>query len=141
MTPLEQSKEVAKLEEEKRKTDAEIQRLQPALVPEVESSGGGEDGDSVDAASAIYECQKTIALIGNLRDKILSIDNALRMVRKGCYGICEMCGERIDPARLEIVRQATLCVRCQAKAEARMRRGRPVVRVPLRIGKGDVETP
>ena len=118
------SREAARLEEEKSRAEAEIQRLKSYLASEVESSGGGEDDDSVDAALAIYEREKTLALIGNLRDKVLSIENALRLVRQGTYGTCEDCGQKIDPARLEIVPQATLCVRCQAKTEASIRRGR-----------------
>ena len=132
MTRQDTSKDVARLEAEKRKAEAEIARLKLYLGAEVEPSGGGEDDDSVDAASAIYEREKTFALIGNLQDKILSIENALRLVKKGSYGICETCGQKIDPARLEIVPHATLCVRCQARAEASARRGRASVRAATR---------
>jgi DnaK suppressor protein len=46
-----------------------------------------------------------------------SIDNALRQAQDGRYGICERCGEPIDPARLEVVPEATLCVRCKTATE------------------------
>jgi len=50
------------------------------------------------------------------------MDRAIRLAQNGAYGICEQCGERIDPARLEILPQATLCLRCQRKFEQRNRR-------------------
>ena len=102
------------------------------MESEIESSGGGEDDDSVDAASAIYERGKTLALIGILGDKVLSIEDALRRVQKGTYGFCKMCGQRITPARLEIMPHVTLCVRCQARKEASTRHGHATIRAAIR---------
>ena len=116
------SRETARLEEEKTKAEERIQRLTSYLKSEVESGGGREPRDSADAAFALYEQEDTLALISNLRDKVLSIENALRMVRKGSYGICEMCGQGIDPARLEILPYTTLCLHCQADKEVSTRR-------------------
>ncbi|MGD8475293.1 MAG: TraR/DksA C4-type zinc finger protein, partial [Anaerolineae bacterium] len=42
----------------------------------------------------------------------------------GTYGTCESCGERIDPARLEILPEATLCLNCQRQKERRSKRRR-----------------
>jgi RNA polymerase-binding transcription factor DksA len=64
------------------------------------------------------------ALIQTLERKLDSIDHALRLARNGTYGICESCGERIDPARLEILPEATLCLNCQRQKERRNRRRR-----------------
>jgi DnaK suppressor protein len=36
----------------------------------------------------------------------------LARLDQGDYGICEICGQVIDPARLEILPHTTLCVRC-----------------------------
>jgi len=71
-----------------------------------------------------YEREKTLALIQTLERKIDSIDHALRMARNGTYGVCESCGNRIDPARLEIIPEATLCLDCQRQKERRNRRRR-----------------
>jgi len=69
-----------------------------------------------------YEREKTLALIQTLERKLDSINHALHMARNGTYGICESCGERIDPARLEILPEATLCLDCQRKKERRNKR-------------------
>jgi RNA polymerase-binding transcription factor DksA len=45
------------------------------------------------------------------------------LAKQGKYGICESCGERIDPARLEILPEATLCLNCQRELERTRRRG------------------
>jgi RNA polymerase-binding transcription factor DksA len=41
----------------------------------------------------------------------------LRAIDKGKYGICERCGQPIDPARLEVRPDATLCLNCQREVE------------------------
>ena len=71
-----------------------------------------------------YEREKTLALIHTLERKLDSIDHALRLARNGTYGTCESCGERIDPARLEILPEATLCLNCQRQKERRNKRRR-----------------
>lgn len=45
------------------------------------------------------------------------IDEALRRLNEGTYGICEDCGRPISPERLKAVPFARRCVECQRKAE------------------------
>jgi DnaK suppressor protein len=78
------------------------------------------DETDVDA----YEREKTWALVQRLERKLESIDHALRLAESGTYGICEGCGSRIDPARLEILPEATLCLDCQRKLERQNKRRR-----------------
>ncbi len=118
-----------KLEAERTRTQTEIKRLRGYLETEVDRFiDGGED--SVDAASDVYEREKTLAIIQTLEKKLASLDRALAVVAKGRYGYCEVCGESIDPERLAIVPQATTCVKCQAKLE-RASRHRPRLALPL----------
>jgi DnaK suppressor protein len=60
-----------------------------------------------------------MALVQGLERKLASIDYALRQAQDGAYGICERCGEPIDPARLEAVPETTLCLKCKVIAERR----------------------
>ncbi|UCC85797.1 MAG: TraR/DksA family transcriptional regulator, partial [Anaerolineales bacterium] len=46
--------------------------------------------------------------------RLASLDYALKQLQEGPYGICEGCGKPINPARLEAVPEATLCVECKA---------------------------
>lgn len=109
--------DTARLEVEYQQTVEKIQHLKAELLSLAEPSADEADVDA-------YEREKTWALIQSLQRKLESIQHALESAQSGKYGICEGCGERIDPARLEILPQATLCLTCQRAFERRTRRSR-----------------
>jgi len=45
------------------------------------------------------------------------LDQALKRIESGNYGICRSCGEPINEARLEAVPHATLCIACKSNQE------------------------
>ena len=45
------------------------------------------------------------------------IQQALKRQAEGRYGICEDCDQQIDPERLAVRPQATLCIDCQRRLE------------------------
>jgi DnaK suppressor protein len=102
--------QVEKLEAERERVLLDVARLREAFKSEV-------DGDVDEGDPNFAEREKVMALVNGLGRKLEEIDNALKQVQEGTYGICERCGESIDPARLEIVPEATLCVRCKARTE------------------------
>jgi len=51
------------------------------------------------------------------RENLLKIDEALRKLDEGTYGICEDCGEEISQERLDILPFAIYCIDCQEKRE------------------------
>jgi len=102
--------EKKKLQEERAGTLAELDHLREYLRGEV-------DADAEEADPDIYEREKTLALIRTLENKLESIEQALRLAEKGTYGICERCGEKIDPARLKALPHTTLCVDCKSQME------------------------
>jgi RNA polymerase-binding transcription factor DksA len=119
------AKERQRLEVERRRTQEEIARLRSYLETEIER-GGAEEEEVPDSAGDIYEREKTLALIRTLEDKLAAIEHALHSSAIGTYGICERCGQAIDPARLEVMPHTSLCVRCASEAERRFRRPRPL---------------
>ena len=48
---------------------------------------------------------------------ITNLENALRRIESGHYGICRSCGDLIDKKRLRIVPHATLCYDCKNNKE------------------------
>lgn len=110
-------KHVARLESERQETIEEIEHLRTDMRNMAEPSADEADIDA-------YEREKTWALIQTLQRKLESIDHAIRSTQNGTYGICESCGSRIDPARLEILPQATHCLQCQRALERRNRKPR-----------------
>jgi len=51
------------------------------------------------------------------RKLMLDIDEALRKIQEGTYGICEDCGEEISEKRLGVMPTATLCISCKENKE------------------------
>ncbi len=51
------------------------------------------------------------------RETLLKIDEALRKLAEGTYGICESCGEEISEQRLKIMPFAINCRDCQERIE------------------------
>jgi len=104
------------LEAERQQVLARLQGLREAVQIEVDTDP--EEGDP-----EVHEREKNLALIAALEGEMLSIESALRAIKRGTYGICERCGEPIRPERLEVRPEATLCVKCQADVERLLRRG------------------
>jgi DnaK suppressor protein len=116
-----QTKELSDLEQMRKHTLQDIERLKTELQAEIEPASATDD-DSIDVAADIYERAKIISLIHGLETKLHSFDRAIAMAAKGTYGICEMCGAEIPAERLEIMPETTVCVRCAGKLEEGARR-------------------
>ncbi|MCS6843217.1 MAG: TraR/DksA C4-type zinc finger protein [Caldilineales bacterium] len=99
-----------KLEQEQKAILDDIQHVREWLQGEV-------DTDVEEADPDLTEREKNLALLITLERKLESIQTALRAIEKGKYGICERCGKPIDPARLEVRPDATLCLDCQREVE------------------------
>ena len=50
-----------------------------------------------------------------VRDQLADVEHALTKFEQGTYGTCDSCGQPIDPARLDALPQASLCLSCKAK--------------------------
>ncbi len=50
-------------------------------------------------------------------DCLSEIEYALRKFKQGTYGLCESCTQQINPARLEALPQASLCLSCKSGKE------------------------
>jgi len=99
-----------RLERELEQTQVNLKRIRESLRSEVEF-------DIEEAAPDIYEREKALALLRTLERKAESIERALQAIEKGSYGLCERCGDRIEPARLKILPETTICVKCKATLE------------------------
>jgi DnaK suppressor protein len=106
---------------EREHTQAELARLRSYMeVGEERIVSTGED--SVDAAADVYEREKLLAIIHTLENKLDAVERALKATEKGSYGVCEICGQPINPERLQAVPHATTCIKCQQKLERTPRR-------------------
>ncbi len=78
---------------------------------------GGFDDDPADAGSASFERETAQSLSNHARGLLIQIDDALRRMDAGTYGICEGCGKPIEAERLEAIPYATLCMDCKRREE------------------------
>lgn len=51
------------------------------------------------------------------KEKLNKIDEALRKLQEGTYGICEDCGDEISEERLKVIPFAIYCLECKEKRE------------------------
>ncbi len=85
--------------------------------------GGSAFGQHMgDAGSDAYEKDFALSLLSQEQDSLYEIDEALKRIDEGTYGICEKSGKRIPHERLEAIPWARLTVECQAEME-RARKG------------------
>ncbi len=70
-----------------------------------------------DAGSDAYDKDFALSLLSQEQDALYEIEEALKRIDAGTYGVCEMSGKPILPARLEALPFARLTVQCQTEFE------------------------
>jgi len=82
-----------------------------------------------DAGSDAYDRDFALSLLSQEQDSLYEIDEALKRIENGAYGVCEISGKSIPHARLEALPFTRYTVECQAELEKRNRFSR--VRQPV----------
>ncbi len=80
-----------------------------------EASGSGQHQG--DAGSDAYDRDFALSVLAKEQDALYEIEQALRRIQSGSYGICEISSRKIPQARLEAIPFARLTVECQAQWE------------------------
>jgi len=70
-----------------------------------------------DIATDTYDREFSLGLASNERKVIYEIDDAIKKVEDGTYGICEGCKKLISKTRLKALPYARLCLKCQQSLE------------------------
>ncbi|MDI6605863.1 MAG: TraR/DksA family transcriptional regulator [Candidatus Omnitrophota bacterium] len=70
-----------------------------------------------DVATDTYDREFSLGLASNERKVIYELDDALKKIEEGSFGICEDCKALIAKNRLKAVPQARHCIKCQEKME------------------------
>ncbi len=76
-----------------------------------------QGGDFIDVATDSLEHELNYIFEEREREKLQSIDEALKRMKEEDYGECEECGEDIDIERLLALPFTRLCLDCKAKQE------------------------
>ena len=92
-----------------------------------------------DAGSDAYDRDFALSLLSQEQDALYEIDQALKRIELGTYGICEMSGKPIPRARLEAIPFARFTVECQSQLEKQNKASRVRQSVTSLFGLTDDE--
>ena len=92
-----------------------------------------------DAGSDAYDRDFALSLLSQEQDALYEIEEALKRIQLGSYGICEMSGKPIAHARLEALPFARYTVECQSQIEKQSKVSRARVPVTSLFGLTDEE--
>ena len=112
-----------RLESEHKRLTDELKQSKAGAYPVDERREGSPFGKREEEATEALELEKRLALEKDIRDNLAEIEHALAKLDEGSYGKCDICGEAIEPARLEALPQANLCLSCKA-GQAKNARGK-----------------
>jgi RNA polymerase-binding transcription factor DksA len=70
-----------------------------------------------DAGTDAMEREKAFLFASTEGRLLMEVNDALRRLYNGVYGVCEMCDKPISRARLQAMPYVRMCVSCKEKEE------------------------
>ncbi len=96
---------------------AQLRAQRGGKIGRAEAAANARETESDDWAQADAERDLAIALEERESAELVAIDDALKRVTDGSYGLCVDCGCEIATARLHAAPTAMRCIDCQDKVE------------------------
>ena len=103
----------SRLEMEHKRLTEELDQLQADTRPAEERREGSPFGKREEEATEALELERRLSLERRIWDSLAEVEHALHKFEDGSYGLCDKCSQPIDPARLEALPQASLCLNCK----------------------------
>ena len=103
----------SRLESERGRLMEELEQLKASASTTEERREGSPFGKREEEATESLELEKRLALEKRVREQLAEVEHALHKFEEGTYSLCDSCGQPIDPARLEALPQANLCLSCK----------------------------
>jgi RNA polymerase-binding transcription factor DksA len=107
--------------------DAYLNSIEGVASETIRNDGGSAAAfgmHQADAGSDAYDRDFALSLLGKEQDALYEINEALKRIETGTYGLCEGTGERIPEERLEAMPFARYSVTYQEKIERSQMSGR-----------------
>jgi DnaK suppressor protein len=100
-------------------------KMRESLIKEIKEKADSESDDTIktevgdiyDLASNERDRELNLLISDRDRGKLLQIEDAIKRIDDGTYGICVECESPIPKERLIIMPFARFCVNCQAEME------------------------
>lgn len=80
-------------------------------------AGDGGESNSADLATDYNSLETNFSLAAREGKYLVYLEEALKRIHKGTFGICKVCGQLIPKARLIAVPTATKCVNCKEETK------------------------
>ncbi len=104
------SDEAQELQSELQELRRQIEKLEEGLEEKPDYGMGKGD-------PSITRWELDQAMLSDLKKRASSLEQQLSRISQGTYGLCERCSALIDPDRLAVLPDATLCIEC-ARSDA-----------------------
>lgn len=120
MTPASSSQKISKQERDrlkqillaiKERLTGQVTALKVDALKRDDGVNSAEDGTDA------FDRQFALAIASSENNDLVEIDEALRRLEDGSYGMCEECGATIGSPRLKALPFTRKCVECQSKTE------------------------
>jgi DnaK suppressor protein len=97
-----------------------------AMADSALNKTGGEAGGNLsnvpihmaDLGTDAYEQEFTISRIENEEELLESIEDALKRIESGEFGVCTECGAKIPKVRLNAIPHTPYCIKCAERNES-----------------------
>ena len=70
-----------------------------------------------DMAADTYDRELSMNLVSSEQEMLYQIDDALKRLDDGSFGVCQQCSQPIAMSRLKAVPYASMCITCQRTKE------------------------
>jgi RNA polymerase-binding protein DksA len=108
------------IEVERERVVGQLDSIEEAINDRSSSQASGSQGYSnhmADIGSDAMEQEQAFLHASQGTDYLRQLDDALKRIEDGTYGVCEECSGKIPLKRLEAYLAARLCVDCKSQQE------------------------
>jgi RNA polymerase-binding transcription factor DksA len=107
------------IEEEKQRVLSRLGMIEEEIAGLRANKTGNQSYSNhmADIGSDSMETEQAFMHASQGTDYLIALEDALKRIERGTYGICEDCGEKIPVRRLEAYLAVSLCVSCKSKNE------------------------
>jgi len=75
-----------------------------------------------DMSADTYERELSMNIASSEQEVLYQIDEALKRIEEGTYGVCQQCAKPIGLSRLKAVPYTSMCISCQRAKEQKPKR-------------------
>ncbi len=108
-----------RLKSERARLIKELDELKSNLSTSDERRERSPFGKREEEATEALELEKRLVMEKRIRERLGEVEHALSKCDRNTYGLCDSCGQPIDPARLQALPEANLCLKCKAQTGRR----------------------